>query len=294
LVRSNLLTLIVPQVRDGLYPSFIHGFEQAVAETEYQITVSNSCNEVMRQEGLIRQAIERNVAGVAIVPTTFPSTPPEHIRLLRDHHVPVVFFHRSVESVTAPLVTWSGTSVGQRVARTLLEHGHRRIATIVAFRDPIVNATVSGIQQTIGEFGLASSAYCVRYHGERQPGIYVREALRQVLVELLGTVDRPTAIHCANLPAAEHVFLLATEMGFSIPKDLSLIYFGDSRPSDGLALRLTCVAVDAQTTGHRAGTLLEKMVGGQLPQDADQRIEIPLTFLPGETVGPPPATTETR
>lgn len=286
-VRSKLLTVIVPQVREGLYPSLIHGFEQAVTETGYQITVGNSCNELMRQETLIQQAIENNVAGLAIVPTSFAVTPPEQLRPLQAHHIPFVFCHRTVEGVVAPLVTWSGESVGHLTAQTLLEHGHRRIATVVAFRDSMVSATTRAIQETLSEFGLAPTAYRVRYHGERLPGIHAREAIREALVELLGDADPPTAIHCANLPDAEQVFLLAGEMGLSIPRDLSLIYFGDSRAGGGLAQRLTCVAVDAQLIGLQAGKLLGKMSSEQMPRDSNERIEIPLTLLSGETVCAP-------
>ena len=288
LVRSNLFMLIVHQVHEALYPSLICGFEQGVAGTPYRITVNTSGNEVTRQEALIRQAIDDNVAGVAIVPTTFPLTPPEHLRLLQEHHIPFVFCHRPVDGVSAPLVTWSGKTVGQMVAQTLLEHGHRRIATIVAFRDPMVNATVGGIEQTLGAFGLPPSAYSVRYHGERLLGAHAREAIRRALAAELNAADRPTAIYCANLLDAEQVFLLAGEMGLSIPDDLSLIYFGDSQPSGGLAQRLTCVAVDARSIGRQAAKLLQEMLAGRIPQDSDQRIEIPLTFLPGETVSAPP------
>lgn len=285
--RSKLLTVIVPQVREGLYPSLIAGFEQAVAGTGYQITVGNSCNELTRQELLIQQAIDNNVAGVAIVPTSFRSTPPEQMRLLQDAHIPFVFCHRMVEDVMAPLVTWSGEEVGRMATRVLLDHGHRRIATVVAYRDPIGNATVREIQKMVSEHGLPSSAYCVRYHGERLPGIHAREAIREVLVELLDSTDPPTAIHCANLPDAEQVFLLAGEMGLSIPRDLSLIYFGDSRASGGLAQRLTCIAVDAQSIGFQAGKLLEDRSALGAKCDSAERIEIPLTLLPGETVCAP-------
>ena len=285
--RTRLQTIIVPQVCEGLYPSLIHGFEQAVAGTEYQITVANSCNDLARQETLLRQAVESNVAGVAIVPTLFPPTPSEQMRLLDEHHIPLVFCHRAVDGVTAPLVTWSGEKVGQMAAQTLFDCGHRRIATVVAFRDPLVHATIRGIQETLREAGLEPAAHSVRYHGERLPGAPAREAIREALVELLGAADRPTAIHCANLPDAEQVFLLVGEMGLSIPKDLSLIYFGDSHPTGGLAQRLTCVGVDAQSIGLQAGRLLVKMRSGNALPDASPRIEVPLTLLPGETVCTP-------
>jgi len=286
-VRASLFSLIVPQVREGLYPSVIHGFEQAVVGTRYQITVGNSCNELMRQEELLRQAIDGNVSGVAVVPATFPPSSPEQFIALQQNRVPLVFCHRPVEGVAAPLVTWSGNEVGRMTARTLLEQGHRRIATIVAFRDPKVNELTTGIQQAMKESGLDSSAYTVRYHGERLPGIHARQAIHDVLKELLASEDRPTAIHCANLPDAEQVYMLADEMGLSIPEDLSLIYFGDSRRTGGLAQRLTCVAVEAEAIGLRAGKVLEEILSGGLSPTATDRFEVPLTSLPGETVCSP-------
>jgi len=288
LVRSKLFSLIVPQVREGLYPSLIHGIEQAIAGTPYRLTVGNSCNELSRQEELIRQAIDDNSAGVILVPTLFPPAPMEHVRPILERRIPLVFCHRSVDGVEAPVITWSGQGVGQMVAKHLLEQGHRRIATIVAMRDPLVNATVAAIQQEVLHAGLPPSSYSVRFHGERLPGSHARAAIAHVLEELLADVDRPTAIHCANLPDAEQVYMLAGEMGLSIPKDLSLIYFGDNRRLGGLAQRLTCVAVAAEQIGQRAGKLLEEMIAGSVSLMTNERIEIPLTFLSGETVCLPP------
>jgi GntR family transcriptional regulator of arabinose operon len=282
--RVHLFSLVMPQVRDGLYPSLMHGFEQATANTPYQLSVGNSCNEPMRQEAILRQAIEAGVSGVAIVPTTFPLTPAEQLQPLVDRRIPLVFCHRPVEGIAAPLVTWSGENVGRLTAEALLENGHRKIATIVAYRDPKTTEVMRGIQATLHDRGFDNASYTVRYHGERLPGAQAREAIREVLADLLGERDRPTAIHCANLQDAEQVYLLADEMGFSIPGDLSLIYFGDSRRVGALAQRLTCVAVDAEAIGQTAGLLLMEIAAGERPYDVADRIEVSVRLLPGETV----------
>lgn len=291
LTRAKLFSLVLPQVREGLYPSVIHGFEQAMVGTGYQVAVGNSCNELSRQEELLRQAIEGNVSGVAIVPTLFPPTSLELFNALQERNIPIVFCHRPVEGVAAPLVTWSGAEVGNFAARTLLEQGHRRIATIVAFRDPKTNEFIEGFQQTLKDSGLDDLTYVVRYHGERLPGIHARQAIQDVLKELLDRADRPTAIHCANLPDAEQVYMLAGEMGLSIPDDLSLIYFGDSQRVGGLAQRLTCVGVEAETIGYRAGKLLEEMIAGRASSNPT-RFDVPLAMLSGETVCAPATKTK--
>jgi DNA-binding LacI/PurR family transcriptional regulator len=143
----------------------IHGFEQATADTPFQISVSNSCNEPLRQEAILRQITENGVSGVAIVPTTFPPTPPEQLQRLMDRGIPLVFCHRPVEDVSAPLVMWSGESVGRLTAEALLSKGHKRFASIVAFRDPKMSEVIRGIQDTLVDAGLDISAFTIRYHG---------------------------------------------------------------------------------------------------------------------------------
>jgi DNA-binding LacI/PurR family transcriptional regulator len=287
-IKVNLFSLIVPFLRGDPVPSLTWGFERAAAGIEHQVLIGDSINEVACQEKLIRKAIEHNVAGVAIVPTTFPLTPPEHIRRLQEHHIPVVLCHRVVEGVTAPLVTWPHGDVGRMVGRTLVEHGHRRIDVLLDFDDAFVDAVGVGIRQVLREHGIDASNYRPHYFGKMMRGQAVRDGIRTTLKEMLTGKDRPTAICCFNSLDAEHAYLLAGELGFKIPGDLSLIYFGAARREGALAERVTCVGVEESEVGIQAVKLLEGMAAGRIPHESNKKIEVPLTLLPGETVGPAP------
>ena len=118
-------------------------------------------------------------------------------------------------------------------------------------------------------------------------GRAVRDDVRATLEGMLTGEDRPTAIFCFNSFDAEQVYLLAGELGFKIPGDLSLLYFGATRRESALAKRVTCVGVEESEVGIQAVKLLEGMAAGRIPHESNQKIEVPLTLLPGETVGPP-------
>ena len=285
--RVDLFALMVPQVREGLYPSLIHGFEQAAASVEHQLTVGNSHNEISRQADLIRQAAKTNVAGVAMVPTTYPPTPPAQVQILQEHHIPLVFCHRRIDGVDAPLVTWSGRQVGRLMAEAFLDQGHRRIDNLAAFQDVMFDSIIQGIRQTLVERGLDESSHRIHYYRERLPGTFAREAIREVMKGLFEADDPPTALCCGNLPDAEQVYLLAAELGIKIPDDLSLVYFGGKWRQGPMARHLTCVGVDERQLGLRAAQLIGEIGAGKVPHDSDQRIEIPVELLPGRTVGPP-------
>ena len=286
-LKIDVFSLIVPYLREDPLPGLIEGFEQVATRLEHQTAIASSNNDVSQQERLLRQAAERNVAGVAIVPSTrLPS--PDHIRLLQDRHIPVVFCSRSVDDVRAPLVTWPRTDVGRVVAEALLDQGHRRIVSLADFGDIFVEAVGAGIRQKLREHDVDGANYQLRCFGEGLSGQKARDAIRSTLEELLSGRDRPTAIQCFNSFDAEQVYLLAGELGITIPGDLSLIYFGAKRRKGALAQRFTCVGVDEREVGIQAAKLLDDMSSGRMTHDSNLKIEVPLTLLPGETVTVPP------
>ncbi|MBN2294484.1 MAG: GntR family transcriptional regulator [Pirellulales bacterium] len=290
-VKTNVFAVIVPSIAEDPYSSLVEGVERA-AKSEYRISVGSSKHDPAIQEQLIHQAIKDNVAGVAIVPTATP-TPPEQIRLIQDSHIPVVLCHRAVPGVKAPLVNLSFEQVGRMTAETLLQHGHRRITSLVAMRYEAVLSVGNGIRGAMQEHGIDKSNYRIHYHGvmsndHRQSFINLhRDAIREALEQILNDKNRPTAIHCGNSLDAETVYLEAINLGFNIPEDLSLIYFGGNRPRGAISTRLTCVARDERELGVWAGRLLSEMSSGLRRHDNQEVIEVPLELLPGETVGPP-------
>lgn len=287
--KTDVLSVILPRLSGGLFPALIEGLYRAVGDTQYQLMLSSSENNVHRQEALLRQALEQKVAGIVIVTPTTSSTQPEHIRKLQKHHIPVVLCHRGVKGVAAPLVGWSGEQVGQMAAETLLSQGHRRIVNLVSIREELSMAASEAMRQTIREHGIEESYFGIHCHGtlsrELNP---LRSALSEVLEQLLRDKSRPTGIMCFNTLDAEHVCLIAQKLGFNIPQDLSVLCFGDIRREGLLSQLLTTVAVDERDLGFQAGKLLSGMCLGQVPGESEHGIEIPLTVSPGETVGPAP------
>ncbi len=289
-IKTNVFAVIVPSIAEDPYSALVEGVERAV-DGDYRINVGSSKYDPAVQERLFRRAIKDNVAGVAIVPTASP-TPPEHIRPIQDKHIPVVFCHRGVSGVKAPLVNLSFEQVGRMTAETLLQHGHQRITSIVSMRYEAVISLGDGIRVVLQEHGMDKANYRIHYHGvmnkdnRRATMNLQRDAIRESLQQILGDNNRPTAIQCGNSLDAELVYLEASNMGFDIPKDLSLIYFGGNRPQGALATQLTCVARDERELGVQAGRLLAEMSAGLRRHDSQETIEVPLELLPGETVGP--------
>ena len=97
--------------------------------------------------------------------------------------------------------------------------------------------------------------------------------------------ERPTAVVAQSDVLAAGVLRAAGALGLSVPGDLSVVGF------DGVDFpwlrphRLTTVVQPVEEKGAAAARAAVELVAGRRPPDVD----LPVTFRPGTTTGPPPA-----
>ena len=288
----EMFALVLPEVRRTLYPSLIRGFGRAAEEGGQQLMVAQSDDSIYKQAEIVLQLIEKQVAGVAIVPTTVPATPVYHIRHLQRHKIPVVFCHRAVPGASAPCITWNWEEVGQLAGRELLTRGHRRIAFLGRRRYTVPEAYVTGLRKVMEGSGVAFDEKLVAMASAPLPeeADAGQTAARQATTtahaaRLLELPDRPTAFFCHDESVAEELYLWAVDRGLRIPDDLSIICAADAQRDGAVSRRLACVGIDEARVGAYAAEILQEMVHGKRQPTNDQRVYVPTIFSAGETLG---------
>ena len=290
-IRSglDLYALIIPETRSGFYPSLQRGFNEAAAAGQNQVIVSDTDNDPLRQADVILQLIDKSVAGVAIVPTTIAPTPSHQLRPLQDRNIPVVFCHRRVEGVQAPLVTYPHIEVGRMAGRRLAELGHRRVALFGSHRSGLGPVYEKGLREAIHEAGGELPEEFVRFgkYGKMtsEHEAFVLDSLKTIMAR----EDRPTGIFCSFDSEAELVYLLLGRLGIRIPQDVSLMGFGGTWREGAIMRRLVSVALDEEQLGRHAVMLLNEMRHGDRPLNDMSEIVMPLSFSDGETLARVPA-----
>jgi len=273
--------LILPEVRRSLYPSLVRGFGRAAADRAHQVMVCQTDNSVPKQADIILQLLDKRVAGVAIVPTTVPETPPYHIRLLQEQGIPVVFCHRSVIGTSAPCVTWEANEVGRMAGRFLLEHGHSRVGFLsLVDRYPLSESYAEGFRQELELADQKLDPEFVHF------GSGTSNESMPAWEKMFSRPDSPTAVFCHDDVCAEELYMWATERGMRVPNDISIIAAGDATRDAGIHQRLACVTIDEDRLGRSAANLLHDMsVTAPQPQVyPSSRTLVPLGVTEGETV----------
>jgi DNA-binding LacI/PurR family transcriptional regulator len=278
---QDIFALMVPETRTGFYPSLLHGFEAAAGNVHHQTIVCNSNNDVGQQADIILQLLDKEVGGVAIVPTSQPTTPVYQVRQLQKRGIPVVFCHRRVEGISSPLLKIPFREAGLLAGRELAKHGHRRVALLTTQRTPVTPLWEEGLNEGLKEFGNNGRADLV-LAGETIA--LKEEELYASLKSMFSWEEPPTAIFATFDSVAEMIYFLLPRFGLRVSEDISLIGFGGAWREGAFTRRLTSIVIDEIETGKQAVQLLHEMRRGDRSIDDNTEIVLKLDISHGETV----------
>ncbi|AQQ09117.1 Arabinose metabolism transcriptional repressor [Sedimentisphaera cyanobacteriorum] len=281
-----VLSLLLPEISHGIYPVLAKGFDHCAALNRHQVLLCNTDFNISKQGDIVLQMLDKNVSGVAMVPALKPQTPAYHATQLQQHDIPVVFCHRPVAGVSAPLITWDAAEVSRLAARELLDKGHGQIAYFARTRYTMTEIHEDTLRKTLAEGGLELPAKHIFYgNGPGEGPDYQLQKRMDALKPMVGGADPITAIFCNDDEEAELVQFALKELGLRIPEDVSLIGFGDRHARNGVFLdRLTSVTIDEYELGGRAAKVLDEIRTGQRPINSDEVIYKPLALYEGKTV----------
>jgi GntR family transcriptional regulator, arabinose operon transcriptional repressor len=290
----DIFALVIPETRQGYYPSLQRGFHEASAIHHNQVIVCDTDNDPFRQADALLQLMDKKVAGIALVPTTRPTTPAHQIRPLRERGIPVVFCHRGVEGIQAPLVAFSALDVGRVAGTAMLAQGHRRVAFVGTQKAGLGSQYEQGLREALQKGGAKLPAELVCYDDTTKIDAAHERFLAGHLEGLLQTHERPTAIFCTFDSQAEMVYLLLHRMGVRVPEEISLVGFGGTWREGAITRRLTSVAVDEEELGRKTVTLLDELRRRERPLDDVTEILMPLSLTEGETLGAAPRAVQAK
>lgn len=276
--------LILPEIRSGIYPSLIKGFGEGAATVQQELMTCETAGDIYRQGDTILRLLEKEVAGVAIVPA-FDPMPEYQLQALRSHGVPVVFCHRRTTNLKAPLIGWSFEEVGRLAAASLAELGHRRLAFIDVAPTVANEGYLSGFRSELQRRAIPFSDESVFIGSHLLVDAEAHHA-EELVARLLNHPQRPTGVFCGDDYVSERLFLAAMRRGLRVPEDLSIIGFGPTFRDGPVRAGLAAVVVDEVRLGHRAARILSEIEEGRRPPDDEQEILLPARVLRGQSLGP--------
>jgi len=259
--RTYTVALLIPSITNNFYTEIAEVIEEKLGERGYSTYLCNTQRMIEREMQYVDDLIARKVDGVIFSPTRVkPEDNLVNARNLEElikNGIAVVAFGSHFTNVNQVYInTYEGAL---EATRYLLELGHRRIGFI------------DGL-----EAGTRKSRRRGYINGLKMAGIQIDEDLivsgnlemdggYQCVRKLMQLADPPTAIIAVNNLMAIGALKGAKDMGISVPEELSIIGFDDSKLSEVVEPPLTVVKQPLKEIGDVAVGLLMEQIEGEGP-----------------------------
>ena len=198
-------------------------------------------------------------------------------RQIRDRRKPMVWVDGPEEHEDCSCVGVDNRSGAFQAAETAIRMGHRHLAFLQNQPHRSYNERQEGFMSCV-------EAY--RHFGVVHDTVNATEDVRERIVSLLTSKDRPTYIQACSDNLLLHIYTIAEQLMLHIPKDLSLAGFDNIREGRLQTPALTTVDVPRIDIAVAAVELLIKHI--QTPSTPNETILLkPELLLRGSLTAPP-------
>jgi LacI family transcriptional regulator len=280
--RTQTIGAILPEMHGEFFAEVIRSLDRTARERDHHLLVSSShgnAAEVRAALGALRGRVDglvvlwphadlpSAVADADLPPTAFLNGP-----------VP------SEGDSAGPFPSRAAFTVDNRsgardAVAHLIDHGHRRIATITGPPENAdAQARLEGYREALRAGGAAVDAAL------EATGDFRRPAGRQRIAELLDRPQPPTALFAANDEMAIGAMHGLRRAGVSVPGDVAVVGFDDVPSAATLRPPLTTVRVPVGDLGRRAMGWLLDVLAGRSP-GADPPVVLPTQLIRRRSCG---------
>jgi LacI family transcriptional regulator len=253
--RTNVVGLILPDVKDPFSVQVMRGVNRAIDELGYDLIVytsgsikkDSSAGRERHYVSLLNGSITDGIIVVTPTATTFSTTSP------------VVAVDPNNESPEFPAVIATNRDGALAMMEYLISLGHRRIG-FIGGRPELQSAVrrLQGYEDGLRQANIPIDPALI------QAGDFTTERGFMCAQKLLGLSDPPTAIFAANDQSAIGAIQAANQAGLRIPDDLSVVGFDNIPEAGFMSPGLTTVDQFIDRMGYVATEMLIDLIQGEM------------------------------
>ncbi|AOY74527.1 LacI family DNA-binding transcriptional regulator [Clostridium formicaceticum] len=263
--RSNAIGLIIPDIRNPIFPALARGVEDTARSNGFNVIFSNSDENIENEINSVNMLKNRWVDGFIFATASLDC---QHIHQLREENIPVVLMVRNIEESFDAVVT-NNFEASYNAVKYLIDRGLKKIA--------IINGR------------LSLSLYRERYEGYKKAledhGIDFSEEIcfncsmangncYEVVKNYFSTHRDVDGVFATNDSKAIEAIRAIKDVGLRVPTDISVIGFDDIQISALLDPQLTTVAQPLYDMGKLAVEKLIKIINEKSKRKKKPQIDV--------------------
>lgn len=275
--RTRTIGAVIPTLDNAIFAKTVQALQRTLEGAGYMLLVASHEFDATVEVRVTRTLIERGVDALVLLGTTHHDC---LLEMLDAQQLPYVLTWALDATGRLPCVGFDNRAAGVRIARHLLELGHRDIAMIsgVTAGNERARERQEGVRAALEERGLALAPHRLVEES------YTLAGGRSGLREILANGPAPTALVCGNDVLAIGALAECHDRGIAVPAQLSITGFDDMEIAAVVTPALTTLRFPALDVGAlSAQHLLARLAG----REAQMRTELPVELVVRGSTAPP-------
>ncbi|GAA4379551.1 LacI family DNA-binding transcriptional regulator [Hymenobacter koreensis] len=257
--KSRTIAVVIPEVANHFFSLAINGIEEIARGNNYHVLIYLTHEEYQREASIVRLLAGGRVDGV-LLSVASRSHDLNHLDLLRERGIPMVFFDRVHADMDTAKVTTDDYESGYKATRHLLDAGCRTVAHLtLAGSLTISRRRMHGYIDALRDFGLPyDETLVVPAQLSKPEDIQAIEALLTHRPAIDGIFACVESLAMCSYEACRN-------LGRAIPADVKVIGFSNLEMAALLDPPLTTITQPAYNIGREAARILFQAVNKNRP-----------------------------
>lgn len=257
---SNLIGVIVPDIRNSYFTGIIRGIENVASSRGYDLFICDTQEDPGKEVQCIAALHNAKASGLIIaIASDAVEYNANYLKTLNDTGTPVVLIDRDLRLPGIDGIVMDNFRGAKMAVTTLIENGHTEIAILSG---PTTSRTgvdrLNGYLGALKEHNIPIREEYIGY-GDFQP-----QSGYKLTKKLLSSQRKVTAIFSANQRMTLGCIQAINEAGLSVPDDISVFSFGISDSLAAMGTGISHVYQPSPPLGEEsARVLLSKIEMGK-------------------------------
>jgi LacI family gluconate utilization system Gnt-I transcriptional repressor len=274
--RTGFIALMLPTLTNANFSAVAHGLTESLREADFHLLIACTDYSLDEEERQLRNLLARRPEAIVLTGAVHRRSA---ARLLIAADVPVVEIADLPSRPIEHAVGFSNYQAGRTAARHLIGKGFKRIGAVASSNEGDVidhrgEERMRGFEDELRLSDL-STEHVLR-HG-LAPVSYDHGAASARL--LLARKPRVEAVFAASDLSAVGFVMECQRRGVDVPRDLSVMGFGDFEIGREINPPLTTVHVDFRALGLRTGQMLLEVLASGDEEVAPRIVDVGLSVV---------------
>lgn len=273
--KSNLIGVIIPEVSDSFVNEILNGVEAVAKMYDYDILLVNTYSDKKQELDSIRLLKTKQVEGIVMVSWILDE---DHVNCMKDSRIPAVCISKTARNFDLYTVSTSNENASYDMTKYLIDNGHKDIAFIMTSIDETIleKERRTGYERALKDNNIEIKSELIKHGNTDYEGGY------NSMKELLDNNIIPSAAFVTGDEAAVGAINAIFDAGYSVPEDISVAGFNDTKLAKIYRPKLTTVFQPLFDMGAVSIRVLIKLINGE--ELDDKKIELPYQIMERQSV----------